>query len=86
MVRIGMVLIVTGPTPQGGTPLCVGGCGGRFVLAGTAKQVRAPLWATRLISACKTRLTYALMQIPWRGLRHERLGESLPFRHFRRDR
>jgi hypothetical protein len=36
-----------------GVPLCVGGCGGAFVLAETAKQVCTTLRLTRLISACK---------------------------------
>jgi len=51
MMRIGMVLIVAGRTPQGGYPLCVGGFGGAFVLAETAKQVCTTLRLTHLISA-----------------------------------
>jgi hypothetical protein len=58
-----MVLIVLGPTPQGGVPLCVGGFGGGFVLAEAAKQVRLTLRLTSLIPACKTELMWTLLLI-----------------------
>ena len=47
--------------PQGGYPPCVGGFGGALVLAGTAEQVCTTLRLTRLISACKTGLVWAVL-------------------------
>jgi len=49
--------------PQGGYPPRVGGFGGAFVLAETAKQVCTTLRLTHLISASKTELMWTLLLI-----------------------
>jgi hypothetical protein len=61
MTRISMVLIVDSPSMARGDPPCVGDCGGPFEVTETTRQGCPTLRHTRLISACKTRVRYALL-------------------------